>query len=103
MKMCRACTKTTDAAGMMMLFLALACTIASRTVAEAYPTAEGPIFKIPEYFDLQANDLELEVEEADKFTDLPISIFQRIFLSRANSTTPNAACHAYHAFPYILI
>jgi hypothetical protein len=64
-----------DAAGVMMLFLALVCTFASWAVAGANQSAEGPtseedfIVSTPKYFILQARDVKLDMEEADRITD----------------------------------
>jgi hypothetical protein len=100
---CRSYAAATNAAGIMMVFLALACNLAPHTVAEAYPPAEGPtseniIYTTPRYIDLQDGDMQLEIEAAERFTELPLSIFQRVFLSRTNASTSNASCHSFQLF-----
>jgi hypothetical protein len=85
----RACAAIVEAVGAIM-FLAIACTLASCSVADApargYEPGDVDVSDIDiQYADLDPADTELELEEAEKFTDLKLSVFSRSWLPRTNT------------------
>jgi hypothetical protein len=82
----------------MMLILAILCTLLSHTVADSLPPAAAPaaalaMVPMPEDFKYDPSPFtklpdankQLQLLKAEQFTDLTISIFRKIFFSRANT------------------
>jgi hypothetical protein len=87
--MCRLCAGAMEVVGAMLLLWAIACT-PSRAVAKtqspaAGPPAEGPIADDDYFSYLDDADMSLEVEEAERFTNLPLSVFRKIYRSRTTT------------------
>jgi hypothetical protein len=78
--MCTASASKSDAWGAVILFLALASTLASCGVAQAHSPAEGPnsqelLSTPPQFRELRETEMQLQVEQVEQFTDLWINIF----------------------------
>jgi hypothetical protein len=85
----RACAAILEAVGAVM-FMAIACTLASCAVADAPSPANGPRAidasnTFVHFVDLEPADTELELEEAERFTDLKLGVFSRTWLPRTNT------------------
>jgi hypothetical protein len=80
-----------DAAWKMMLLLTILLTLPSRMKADALSPDEADVLDyyteglfdhyLP-FTELPDSKKQLQLLEAEKFTDVPISIFRKIFLSR---------------------
>jgi hypothetical protein len=83
-----------NAVGAMLLLWAIACTPAPRAVANALPPAaeppaEGPFagddFVSLQHAILDDADMILEVDEAERFTNLHLSVFRKVYSTRTTT------------------
>jgi hypothetical protein len=92
---CRACAGAMEAVEAMLLLWAIACT-PSGAVANALSPATGPPAEAPiagdgnipaQHAILDDADMSLEVVEAERFTNLSLSVFRKIYRTRTTTCT----------------
>jgi hypothetical protein len=100
--MYRACAAMMDTVGTLMIFFACACMLVSGAVADApafasanisigEQEAEADLHYVISFNNLDEEDTKLEIEEAERFTDLKLSVFSRIWRSRTNTSLLSAS------------
>jgi hypothetical protein len=78
-----------DAVGTVMIFLACACMLvpvaAFANISIGAPETGSDLHYVISFNNLDDEDIKLEMEEAERFTDLKLGVFSRSWRSRTNT------------------